>query len=225
MSIETIFYPESKYGGFPDIDGTIIFYTRVKSLVNEQSTVLDFGCGRGAYGNDKIPIRRELQIFKGKVKKVIGIDIDKEAENNPYLNEFHLVDNEQWPLKDNSIDLCVCDSVLEHIEKPGTFFAEASRVLRDKGYLCIRTANKWAYVSVISKIIPNRLHVKVLNKVQDERRKEDVFPTFYKCNSIFKIRRMLKKSGFEHVVYGYEAQPCYLSFSKIVYSLGVILFA
>jgi hypothetical protein len=30
------------------------------------------------------------------------------------------------------------------------------------------------------------------------------------------------KNGFECVVYGYEAEPSYLSFSKIAYSLGVL---
>jgi len=33
---------------------------------------------------------------------------------------------------------------------------------------------------------------------------------------------MMKKHGFEGVVYGYEAEPSYLSFSKSAYRLGVL---
>jgi hypothetical protein len=32
----------------------------------------------------------------------------------------------------------------------------------------------------------------------------------------------MKKNGLECVVYGYEAEPSYLSFSKIAYLFGVI---
>jgi hypothetical protein len=33
---------------------------------------------------------------------------------------------------------------------------------------------------------------------------------------------MMHEHGFEHVVYGYEAEPSYLSFSKFAYALGVL---
>lgn len=43
------FYPEARFGGFTDIDGTIAFFNRVNSLIETSSVVLDVGCGRGAY--------------------------------------------------------------------------------------------------------------------------------------------------------------------------------
>lgn len=48
-----------------------------------------------------------------------------------------------------------------------------------------------------------------------------MFPTYYRCNSIHKMRRILDKHGFQHAVYGYEVEPAYLSFSKFAYRLGV----
>ena len=118
------FYPETTYGGFTDIDGTIVFFHRVNSLINSSSVVLDIGCGRGAYGEDTVPLRRELRILKGKAAKVIGIDVDPRAQDNPFLDEFHLIQGNSWPLDSNSIDLIVCDNVLEYIETPGSFFEE-----------------------------------------------------------------------------------------------------
>jgi len=187
VTFKHIYYPESKFGGFTDVDGTIAFYLRVNSLIRTSSVFLDFGCGRGAYRDDSVIIRRNLRIFKGKVKKVIGIDISKNAEDNPFLDEFYQLTNESWPLDDDSVDICICDNVLEHLQNPESFFSECYRVLKNSSYLCIRTPNKWNYVGLFSKVIPNKLHHRILATVQKNREKEDIFPTYYKCNTIPKL--------------------------------------
>lgn len=40
------------------------------------------------------------------------------------------------------------------------------------------------------------------------------------CNTIPAIRRQMIKDGFETAVYGFDAGPGYLTFSKIAYSIG-----
>lgn len=222
MDYQEIYYPETKFGGFTKIDGTIAFYIRVVSLLDSDDAVLDFGCGRGEYQEDPVQLRRDLRVFKGKVRKVIGIDVDEKAESNPYIDEFHLLKNERWPLQDNSVDLCLCDWVLEHLKEPENFFSEAKRVIKQGGYLCIRTSNKWGYAGILSAVIPNRFHADVLDRVQKDRAKEDVFPIYNKCNTPYKIRSMLNSYKFNHVVYTHEAEPAYLHFSQFVYFLGVI---
>jgi SAM-dependent methyltransferase len=216
------YYPEARFGGFTDIDGTIAFYNRVNSLLNSSFAVLDLGCGRGVFGENSVPFRRDLRILKGKVAKVIGIDVDKSAQENPFLDEFFLIQDALWPVADDSIDLIVCDFVLEHIENPDCFFLEIQRVQKRGGIVCIRTSNRWSYFALFSRLIPDRYHSKVLSFVQDGRRTEDVFPTLYRCNSIWKINNIMKKYGFDAVVYGYEAEPSYLAFSKSAYFLGVL---
>ena len=42
-------------------------------------SVLDYGCGAGGYGDDPVALRRDLRVFRGKVKKVIGLDVDPSA--------------------------------------------------------------------------------------------------------------------------------------------------
>jgi SAM-dependent methyltransferase len=222
MSYKEIFYPESRFGGFTDVDGTIAFYVRVNSLLKPFYTILDVGCGRGAYREDPVEIKRNLRILNGKVKKVIGIDIDETAQENPFLDEFHLLGGDRWPVENDTIDLILCDYVLEHIEEPDKFFSEARRVLRNGGYLCIRTPNLLSYVSLFSKLIPNKYHSRVLQRVQDRRKEEDVFPTIYRCNTIWRIKAKMKQYGFDSVVYGYEAEPSYLSFSRIAYWFGIL---
>jgi len=217
------FYPESRFGGFSDLDGTIAFYARVQALLSPASVVLDFGCGRGAYRDDPVAPRRDLRTFKDKARKVIGLDVDPGAEENPFLDEFHLLSGDRWPVADASVDLCVTDNVMEHVERPELFFAEAQRVLVDDGFICIRTPNAWNYVAIVSKLIPNRAHAKVLARVEEKKKEEqDIFPTFYRCNTISKLRGALDRGGFRHVVYGYDAEPNYLAFSKVSYGLGVL---
>jgi SAM-dependent methyltransferase len=216
------FYPESRFGGFTDVDGTIAFYTRAQALVGPMSVVLDVGCGRGAYAEDPVGIRRELRIFKGKVGRVIGIDVDPEAAGNPFLDEFRPLGNGEWPVPDSSIDVAVADCVLEHVADPPSFFENAHRVLSPGGVLCLRTTNAWSYVALAARLVPNRHHAQVTARVQEKRKAEDVFPTLYRCNSVPKLRRALERHGFEGVAYGYEAEPSYLEFSRFAYRIGVL---
>lgn len=222
MSHLEYFYPESRFGGFTDIDGTMTFFNRVNALLKASDTLLEVGCGRGALQEDDIEIRRNIRIFKGRIRKVIGIDVDVDAAQNPYLDEFRLIEGDTWPVESDSVDCILCDCVLEHIERPAVFFSEARRVLRDGGYLCLRTTNAWSYVALASRLISNKYHARVLARVQDGRKAEDVFPVAYKCNSVWKVNRMMKAYGFEGWAYGYEAEPSYLSFSRIAFGLGVL---
>jgi SAM-dependent methyltransferase len=222
MNLKNIFYPESNFGGFSDIDGVITFYGRVNALVKPWSVILDIGCGRGAHALDDVTFRKNLRIFKDKCKKVIGIDVDPSAQSNPFINEFHLIEHNRWPLPDDSIDICICNSVIEHIEDPDLFFSECRRVLKTGGYLCILTSNMFSYLGILSRIIPNKYHSAILSKIQPKRKDIDIFPTFFKCNTIHKLRNLLTKYCFDNYVYGYEAEPSYLQFSRVLYYLGTI---
>jgi SAM-dependent methyltransferase len=214
------FYPESSFGGFSNVDGTVAFYLRIHALLLPESVVIDFGCGRGAYADDPIPLRRDLRIFKGKAARVIGLDVDEAGFSNTHLDDFYLLEGPRWPLPDSSADIIVCDSVVEHLEDPGAFFTEARRTLKEGGCVCIRTPNLWSYVALVSKMVPNRTHTDLLVKVKESTRSQDVFPTLYRCNTIPALRTSLKSCGFEHSVFGYGPEPGYLAFSSFAYWLG-----
>jgi SAM-dependent methyltransferase len=217
------FYPETEFGGFTYVDSTIAFYLHVNALISPDSTVLDIGSGRGRYAGDPIPVRRNLRIFKGRCRKVIGMDVDPEASKNPFLDEFRCIEGDHWPLDDASIDVSICDSVLEHVQDPHQFFVELRRVTRSGGYVCIRTSNRLSYFGIASRLVPDRLHFRWRARVQSGAVEEnDVFPTFYRCNTQRTLRKMLGKYDFYHYVCGYEAEPAYLSFSRVAYGLGVL---
>lgn len=215
------FYPECQYGGFSNIDGTIIFYNRVNALLSSESIVIDFGCGRGAYASDPVAYRRNLRILKNKCQRVIGLDVNQVGRENPFLDEFRLVQDWQLPIESHSVDLFLADNVLEHLENPEIFFSECQRSIKPGGYLCIRTPNLLSYVGLLAWLIPNRKHLSILQKAKEQASELDTFPTFYRANTIARLKRLLADHGFEQCVYGYNAEPSYLSFSEFTYALGV----
>jgi hypothetical protein len=88
--------------------------------------------------------------------------------------------------------------------------------------LCVRTPNRHGYVAIAARLIPNRLHAAVLKCLGKGRGAKDVFPTVYRCNTAGKIRRAMRRQGFEACVYSHEDEPTYLCFSRIAYALGDI---
>ena len=216
------FYPEARFGDFSDVDGTIRFYSRVRALLKPDFTVLDIGCGRASDPEALTSFEKMIRIYKGQAKYVVGIDPDPIGETNPTLDEFRLINGPKWPIDDCSIDLAVSDWTMEHVEDPDAFLRECHRVLRPGGFFCMRTANRLGYVVALSSLIPNQLHTKVLSKVQPSRDNQDVFPTFYRCNTVGKLSHALKGLGFDACVYGHNPEPSYLGFSYPSYALGVL---
>ena len=95
------------------------------------------------------------------------------------------------------------------------------RVLKRGGVLCIRTPNALNYIALASRAISNRLHSKVLGRVQENREAQDVFPTVYRCNTQSVLKRTLARHGFESTAYGYEPEPTDFSFSRVAYAVGM----
>jgi SAM-dependent methyltransferase len=222
MSYQQRFYPESRFGGFTDIDGTITFYTRVNELVSGEDRLVDFGCGRGAHADDAIDIRRKLRDFRGRVDQVVGLDIDPAAKENPTVDEFRFLEGSTWPVESGSANVVFSDYVLEHLEQPDDFFSEAQRVLTPDGFLCVRTTNMWSYPALLSRLVPNELHDLVVTLAQQNREEKDVFPTHYECNTADTIEEQFDRHGFDGIAYAYHPEPAYLDFSKFMYWLGTL---
>jgi SAM-dependent methyltransferase len=217
------YYPEARFGGYTDTDGTVAFYLRIQALMSPSAFVLDVGCGRGAHAEDPVAVRRNLCCLKGKCRHVLGIDVDPRIEENLLVDEFRLIEGDRWPVDDDAVDLCVCDCVLEHVQSPDRFFSECRRTIKTGGYLCIRTPNALNYISIAARLMPNRFRRAVLKRVSHiERKEEDVFPTLFRCNTRGRLRRMLDRWGFEHRVYGFEAEPYHMSLCRLTYWLGVV---
>ncbi len=225
-SVQERVYPEVAFGGFARCDNQVAFFSRVQALAMDARTILNVGCGRGAGAEDPSRYRAKLHDLRGEGRRVIGIDVDPAAAANPLVDEFRLIEEpKSWPVESKSIDLAVVDYVLEHVERPREFFEELHRTLKPGGVACMRTPNRWSYVSMLARLIPNRMHARVVSKAQDGREEQDVFPTFYRCNTKRALRRFVKGLSFDHVAYAIEVTPAYLAFSPLLYRIGAIVHA
>lgn len=224
VSVQAQGYPEIEFGGFSRVDGTIAFYTRVQALLKGACVVVDVGCGRGLRQEDQCVFRRQMADLRAPDRKVIGLDVSEAGRDNPMIDVFHLIrENEAWPLESGSVDVVISDFVLEHLKEPQIFCREIQRVLKTGGYFCARTPNKWGYVAVFSRLLPSKHHAEVVTKIQLSRKGEDVFPTFYRCNTSASIRDCLSRVNMKCVVLPFESEPNYLVFSAPLYRCGAAL--
>ncbi|MBY5163600.1 class I SAM-dependent methyltransferase [Salsipaludibacter albus] len=215
--------PELGAGGFTRHDGTIEFYTRVRALLDADSRVLDYGAGRGSWvAEDHAPARRDLQLLRGDVARVVGADVDPVVQDNPALDEAVVITpGAPLPFDDASFDLVVADWVFEHLDDPATACPELARVVRPGGWVCARTPNRRGLIAAGARLVPNRLHTRVLSRLQPDRQPEDVFPTVYALNTPADLRRNFP--DFDHHTYGWRGDATYFGTSPAMVRVGRVL--
>ena len=213
------FYPEVRIAGFSHVDGTISMYSQIAALLKSSDHVLDFGAGRGEQiVDDPVPYRRWLQNLQGRCAHVEGCDVDEAVLSNPHIDGAKVIKlGERLPYEDSCFDMIISRYVFEHVDDPHWMAEELLRVLKPGGWICALTPNIFGYISLAARLIPNRLHIRALTRIQPHRKAEDVFPTRYKLNSIRALKRYFGKSA-EVYVYRWSSEPAYHFNSKIIYS-------
>ena len=218
-SILSHFFPEVAAGGFSRVDGTIAFYQRVNALVTPSSVVIDFGAGRGgSHLDDPSAYQRKLSNFKGRVSKVVGLDVDDAVMTNPSLDEAMILDHQgRAPLPAASADVILSDFTFEHFADPENSVSEIDRLLKPGGWICARTPNRFGYIALANRLIPDSMGKAVLRQVQPDRKEKDVFPAFYRLNTRRALLKYFPSSRFEHYVYGWDAEPAYHANRRSIY--------
>lgn len=213
---------ENLIGGYSSADGTIEFYGRINALLKPDFRVVDYGAGRGSwFFEDACEYRRSIRDLKSKVQEVIGVDVDPAVLSNPTTSrniQLHKQDR-PLPLDDESIDLIVCDYVLEHLALDDLAFLkqEATRLLKPGGFFCARTPHYWHYVCVGARLSKLSMHTDLLRTFQPDRKMQDVFPTQYQCNTHRQVARRF--SDWKNYSYTYTPEPSYFMGSKYVSSV------
>ena len=200
------------YKNYDDNWDDKLFRNELLKKINHKFIILDLAAGAG--------IVKEMN-FKGTVKEVHGIDLDKRVLENKYL-DFPVVGNcENLPYEDNKFDLIFCDNLLEHLEHPKKVFSEINRVLKNDGIFFFKTPNKYHYMPLISHFTPHSFH-RWYNNLRG-RDYDDTFPTFYRANSRGNIKHLtnnlsLKISKISLI----EGRPEYLKIHPILYLMGLL---
>ena len=198
-------YPEEK-------DKYAITKELVANAVSDGAVILDAGCGHTSV----IPDVSSIRITR------IGMDIILEDVRKNKSIDLGLCSNiNHIPLKGNTVDIIVCNMVFEHLRNPEAAFAEMHRVLKEGGFLVFMTPCVYNVVTVLSILLPNRLHRKVVSWITtvDEN---DIFPTFYRANSIGALRKKLGRSNFaEEKLIMYQPPPYAFVFSTALCKLMI----
>lgn len=183
-------FPEACVTGFAHLDPEVMFFTQIAALLDPDDVVLDFGAGRGEwYSDDPVRYRRWLQNFRGRCRHVDGCDVDDIALANPTLDAAALLTpGAALPYENDRFDLVVSRYVFEHVSDPAHTAKELLRVTKPGGWICAMTPNKWGYVALAARMVPNGLHKRFLRIIQPHRKEEDVFPTVYGLNTPHAVR-------------------------------------
>lgn len=213
-------YPEIAVGGYSRADQIVDFYGRINALLKPDSVVLDFGAERGAFMDEPESYRRGLRLFKGRVQRVVGVDVDPVVKENRSLDTALVWQpGTSIDLPEASVDLVLSDFTFEHIDDPSLVVPELERILKPGGWVCARTPNRWGYIAVGARIVPNRWHARVLSRLQPGRQERDIFPTRYRLNTMAAMRQEFSAPTWE--VYGYtmNGHPSYAGNSRLMYYL------
>lgn len=176
--------------------------------------VLEIGCGRRAD-----MLRRVGDRFRLK----LGLDPDaREPINGDGSIVLLSGDAAALPFPDESADVIAMANVAEHLCDPLAVFHEAARVLRPNGRFIILTVNQLFPFILAARLLPHRVCA-TINRIASGTAEEDTFPTFYRANSLPKLRSLGEAAGLEVIGLEYlPHHPTYLLFSPLVYRVGIV---
>jgi SAM-dependent methyltransferase len=174
--------------------------------------VLLFGAGRGVTEGD----------LRAHGREVVGIDVDTSVLSNPIVDRAVVYDGRTFPFADQEFDLCCSSWVIEHLADPRRCFREIARVLRPGGHLIFRTSNLLFYAYLVSWLVPNRFHPKLVT-LATGLAEDEVFPAWYRANTRRLLRTELRGVGLQERELRVHLDGAhYLAFSLPTYLVGVL---
>jgi len=173
-----------------------IYGTVVQQHIRGNTKWLDLGCGWRLLGKDLEPIEDALV---ANAKMVVGCDTNfKSVSKHRNIRRLVIGSADVLPFRDASFDLVTCNMVVEHLRDPLKSFSEMTRVLAAGGQVIIHTPNLLNYAVFLNHAVARWLPRKgmlALIKFADKREEEDVFPTFYRANTVRRLERICSGLG------------------------------
>lgn len=184
----------------------------VCATISSDSRVLDAGCGYNAF---------LLAEYSDAVATAVGVDLGKDFRVKANIKAV-TADLGSLPFADSCFDVILSRDAAEHFRDPLAVFSELSRVLKPGGTIILSTPNKYSYVSFVSRLLSTGIKRKFLKKYFGESGYEN-FPTFYRCNTEQKIRRIAGNNKLRIVkFYAIRHYPYYFMFSKLLFRIAVL---
>jgi ubiquinone/menaquinone biosynthesis C-methylase UbiE len=190
-----------------------IFQARLRQLARPGQTILDAGCGSA---------RLFVSPFQNIAVTIVGIDISRDAlKRNSQLDFAVSANAVSLPFSDSTFDLINCRWTIEHLSDPSSALKEFHRVLNPGGTLAVFTSNLFHYYGIASRLTPHWFHRWFNCRVRGFE-ENDIFPAYYRANSMRTLRTLLCDAGFiNSEIQALEGPPTVLAFSKTLHRLGL----
>ena len=175
---------------------------KIKSIIPKNINLynrdifVDIGCGDGSITSEIAKIY--------KFKKTIGVDVENwfDTYTNKNTNiKMVITDGKTINIKDNSVDVILCNHVLHHIENLNEMLDEIARIIKKDGLLIIKEHN--CYYKELSYVIDiyHALYELVFRKKQNDKFIENYYSNYLSDKELY---AKLKKRNFEILNYVYD---------------------
>jgi 2-polyprenyl-3-methyl-5-hydroxy-6-metoxy-1,4-benzoquinol methylase len=125
--------PTSEHPLIKECQETLVYRIFMRCKIPKNGTLLDIGPGKGFF----------TKLFLRLGFDVICIDIDSTLKNEFTSLGVKFLEADlrevSIPVKENSFDVIWCSHVIEHMPDPHRFLVDCNRVLKQDGYLIVRT--------------------------------------------------------------------------------------
>src|SRR5262249_37833053 len=158
---------------------------------------LDLGCGKRICSDEDLN-----QGLPRRARFVVGVDLDPGLGQHSSIGNLLRCDASALPFRDGAFTLVTSSFVLEHLERPNEVFKEIARVCRPGARFVVCTPNLFNYGMLVAAMTPYRFHLwfkKVsyyLARGEWTEHDEDMFPTFYRANSVGRLRQLVQQAAF-----------------------------
>jgi SAM-dependent methyltransferase len=179
---------------FPQLESSQYrYYEALKQLLPYRCHWLDLGCGHQMFGEWMTAEEDELG---SRAATLVGIDLDLDAlRRNRILSDRVFGNLASLPFKANSFDVITANMVVEHLENPSSVLQEVFQALRPDGLFVFHTPNARCLLIRIVGRLPQPVK-SFLAMVIEGRKKEDIFKTYYRMNSLSSIETLAVSNGF-----------------------------
>ena len=173
------------------------YQTVLDSLVDAKTVWLELGCGKRICTDDGLN-----QQLPQRADFAVGVDLDPYLTKHSSLRNLVRCDASALPFRDGVFTLVTSSFVVEHLEKPDVVFGELARVCAPGARVVVFTPNVFNYGMLVAAATPYRFHLwyKKLSYFLARREwiehDEDMFPTFYRANSVGRLRRLSAAAAF-----------------------------
>lgn len=117
------------------ISKRIAEYLQKNAVIPERDSdglrLLDVGCGNKPY----------VQLFSSVAKEYVGLECPDTPSKSAVVDVYG--DASNLPFENEHFDIVVGFQVLEHVAEPNKMIAEASRVLKRRGFLALTVPFMW----------------------------------------------------------------------------------